>query len=656
MPNYLQTAKAPLLFMKSIRFATCLLLLLLAGAGTPFSLLAQETGPKATLKILYVGYSPSKPMPEKIVYYMTTDDRYKEIIQTRMPAFVKLLEKYFTKVAAIDVREYTPAMSENADVTILDAGPVQLPEGFNRPTILMHAMAPNAGLPLGLKFDWYCQCLDNDALNLRTKHEIFNTPYKVPLTLKDGPTPSSFFNGYQGKHTPATMPMWRVVTEGMTSEKKYLIGMVSHGEGFDDSPDAEAIAGGVCWKNAEAVSIGRHGNFFMWGFAGSPDYMTDEANLVFVNAIHYIHKFDRMYPIVKKVQTETRTGIDELIYRLDKDLYLKALTARKEGNDRLRQAQQVYKDKKAAGEDIGPRNEAFLKMPLQDEGQTFEAYIKGFVSEELFQKYGTDIAAYHKYYRATYEYYYPAGSQGLQLDADARKLGISNRSKALLEKCISLLELRKDTALARRLLERYTFEKFATPKAWRNWYTANKAKLFYTESGGFKFVVNTYGKPASQAGTTVKTRGKPIRKETSIPVVIPAVMPTSDDPVVIAAQLFLGADANSAELVMSASILKGWHIYAYVTPDAPFIQTETSLELPKGVTADKDWATSAGVADPSHAGVVFFEDQATFRIKINKAQLKEGDEIKCGLYYQACDLTKCFPPLKKELTVIYKSL
>lgn len=631
--------------MKSVRLITSIFVLLLC---TGISTLLAQAVSKTNLKILYVGYSPSKPMPEKIVYYMTGSEGYQEIIKTRMPAFMKLLEKYFTQVAAVDVRDYTPSLSENADVTIMDAGPVQLPATFNRPMILMHAMAPNAGLPLGLKFDWYCQCLDNDALNLRTQHEIFNAPYKVPLTLKEGETPPSFFNGYQGKHTPKTMPMWRVVTQGMASDKKYLIGMVAHGEGFDDSPDAEAIAGGVCWKNAEAVSIGRHGNFFMWGFAGSPDYMTDEANLVFINAIHYIHKFDRMPPIVKKVQTETRTGIDELIYRLDKDLYLKALAARKEGNDRLRQAQQVYRDKKAAGEDIGARNEAFLKMPLQDEGQSFESYVQGYVPEELFKKYGTDINAYHKFYRETYEYYYPSGSQSLQLDQDARKLGISNRSKALLEKCISLLELHKDTALAHRLLERYTFEKFATAKAWRTWYTTNKAKLFYTESGGFKFVVNTYGKPASKVASTVKAA--------PLPVVIPKEMPTSDDPVVIAAQLFPGSDVNNAELVMSARILKGWHIYAYVSPEAPFIQTETSLELPQGVTAEKEWTTSAGVADPSHAGVVFFEDNATFRIKINKAQLKEGDEIKCGLYYQACDLTKCFPPLKKELSVVYKAL
>ncbi|HEY4206169.1 MAG TPA: TlpA disulfide reductase family protein, partial [Puia sp.] len=164
------------------------------------------------LKVLYVGYDPARPMPPKLVYYMTSDSLYPKIYRERMNDFRSFLEKNFANVRTVDVRDYSTKLSDSADVTIMDAGPVTLPADFDRPMILMAAMAPNVGLPIGLKFDWYCQCLEADALHIRTQHPIFNTPNKVHLTLVERPTPGSFFNGFQGLTTHKSMPMWRVLT------------------------------------------------------------------------------------------------------------------------------------------------------------------------------------------------------------------------------------------------------------------------------------------------------------------------------------------------------------------------------------------------------------------------------------------------------------
>lgn len=598
---------------------------------------------KIPLTVLYVGYDPVKPMPQTLVYYMTTNDRYAAIYKTRMEAFKLFLEKKFTVVKTIDVRDYTASMSDQADVTIMDAGPVKLPADFERPMILMAAMAPNVGLPIGLKFDWYCQCLDGDALNIKTQHEIFNTPNKVNLTLVERPTPGSFFNGFQGLTTPKTMPMWRVVTEGYSVGKPYLIGMVAHGEGFNDSPDAESISGGTCLKNAEAVALGRHGNYFMWGFAGSPDYMTEEANQVFVNTICYIRKFDRKPPIVKKVQIETREGIDEIIYRLDEEVYKKAIISRKEGNARLQKMQQELRDQKAAGKDIGRNNEMFLKMPMTDAVQSFEDYLKSFVSPELYARFGTNTQLYHQYYKDNYEYFYPSGQYSLQLDEDAQKLGISNRQPLILEKCISMLEKNEDPDLARRVLERYTVEKFKSPTEWRNWFNTNKDKLFYTEAGGFKFIVNTYGNLSTAA--TKPAADTSISKTNNTP--------TSGDPVAISASLVNGVIKNKKELIINADILQGWHIYAYVSKENLFIQTETVLELPEGMQSDKEWQSSAGLPYPGTDGIFVYEGKASFRVGIDCTAAKAGSVIKCGLYYQVCNDNKCFPPRKKILSLKY---
>ena len=593
---------------------------------------------KIHLKVLYVGYNPERPMPPNVVYYSTNASVIERVYKTRMADFKAFLEGRFDQVEVVDVRDYTAPMSDKADVTIMDAGPVTLPADFSRPMILMHAMAPNVGLPIGLKFDWYCQCLEYDALHINTKHEIFNSPIKVNLTMVTKPTPGSFFNGYEGASTPKEMPMWKVVKEDPSFKGQYIIGMVAHGEGFNDSPDAEAISGGVCLKNAEAVALGRQGNYFMWGFSGSPDYMTDEAKDVFVNTICYIRKFDHMLPIVKKVQIETRGYIDEMIYRTDKDLYEKAIIARREGNVRLLKLQQELKDRKAAGEDIGKGNEMFLKMPVTNDMESFEDYLKNWAGKEMFAKFGTNTKSYHQYYRDNYEYFYPADAYSLRLDTDAKKLGISNRKVEILEKCVQLLEKNQDTALAKRVLERYTAKRFTAASEWRNWLTKNKANLFYTEAGGFKFMVNTYNvaETKSSAASPAASTGTASSQ-----------VPTAADPVVVAAKLVNGGKYGKTEIVIDASILKGWHIYAYVPDGSPFIQTQTILELPGGVKDTTEWQSSAGVPFAGGEGMVVYEDKASFKKEIDTSALKSGSVITCGLYYQVCDNNKCFPPKRK---------
>lgn len=598
---------------------------------------------KLPLKVLYVGYNPERQMPADVVYYSTAPAVVAKVYQARMADFKVFLESHFEEVKVIDVRDYSPALSDAADVTIMDAGPVKLPADFDRPMILMHAMAPNVGLPIGLKFDWYCQCLEDEALNINTKHEIFNVPNKVKLTMVKQATPASFFNGHEGLTTPKEMPMWRVVKSGASANGKYIIGMVAHGEGFNDSPDAESISGGVCLKNAEAVALGRQGNYFMWGFSASPDYMTDEAKEVFVNVVSYIKKYDHMPAIVKKTQIATRSSIDEQVYRIDEQLYKKAILSRREGNVRMLKLQSDLLKRKAAGEDIGRSNEMFLKMPVTNDVESFESYLKNQAGTALFTKFGTDTKLYRKYFHDNYEYFYPLDGYALQLDEDAQHLGLSNRKAALLEKCIQLLESGKETAMAQRLLERYTMMNYTTAAEWRNWYELNKTSLFYTEAGGFKFIVNTFGK--KEMAKTVEVEGPGVNDHSVIPE------PTADEPVVISAQFIPLKGKKSGDLIISASILKGWHMYAYVDKDSPFIQTEPLLELPEGAHADKDWEISAASPYPGNKGVFIFEDKASFKIKVNYQDSKPGSVIRCGLFYQTCDETKCLPPAKKMLDI-----
>lgn len=154
--------------------------------------------------------------------------------------------------------------------------------------------------------------------------------------------------------------MWSVQTAtyddmDLHSKGIYLRpGLICHGSGFENSPDAEYIAGGSSAKDAGALAIGRHGNFFHWGFAASPKYLTEEAKTVLANAIVYTSRFKGKRVIARKPGDHIQTTYD-LIGKRDavsekaRDLvnkYYQALA--KQAADRKKNAQ----DKNDKGENL----------------------------------------------------------------------------------------------------------------------------------------------------------------------------------------------------------------------------------------------------------------------------------------------------------------
>ncbi len=83
------------------------------------------------------------------------------------------------------------------------------------------------------------------------------------------------------------------------------------------------------------------------------------------------------------------------------------------------------------------------------------------------------------------------------VDEDVKALGLSNRKIELLETCISMLERNDRRELATRILERYTTEHFSSAQEWRAWLNTNRGRLFFTDVGGFKFMVAPQPPPVS---------------------------------------------------------------------------------------------------------------------------------------------------------------
>ena len=635
--------------------------IILIGLLFVFSSGLQAAIKKSNLRILYVGGTPEiNTMLDKV-----DSLTYARSASQRMASFEKMLKQYFKYVTVIHAKDYNYLLSNDYDVTIMDGVPrplepkveekdasgrivkrkraAYLPQDFSRPMLLIAELSSEMGSRIGLKTDWYCLCLDADAHHMRMEHPIFHGPFPVKMTIVQKPTPElgKFEPYFKGGPTPDSIPMWRVRKDSYGNVNNGIqirIGLVSRPGGFEDSPEAEFISGGVSAKTLDAVAIGRHGNFFHWGFAASPADMTEEAKSVFANAIVYISQFDGQKPIARKYDEQiiTRDVVKKFAYRATREAYEKSL-ARDERYDQMKKkAQQAIREKQAKGGTLNDAELLFLNYQTPKQ-KTREEFLQDNFPE-LYFLFGTDEKGYIDYFRNNAAYFLPKpGQYDFIIDEDARSLGIANNDIHLLDKAIELMERGIDPAKGLRLLKRYTLCRFETPEEWRAWFEANKSRLFFTESGGWYFLVNTREKDVLGNDYSVLNDS---------PLSVSSLSAETDDnnPVLWVASVENLPNGNR-QIVIRVKIHPGYHIYARVAESDPFISTTVDFRLPEGVEK------VGGLKQPSSkvynsAGTEVYEKEGIFCQEIQGA-----GEIICIVDYQCCNDQICMPPAKIELRV-----
>lgn len=490
-------------------------LLLLLMISIPAALLQAQQ--KSRLKVLFVGYDPGKPLPEFKRSYpgMMSKEAFTAEYPVRMPAFKALLDQYFTEVSTIDCRDYKPADSGPFDVTIFDFKPNPLPatdgtktdggrakakyfpEDFSKPVVFISSTAAEMGEGIGLKLDWLCLCLDASAHHMNKEHAIFKGPVnKVTPTMEMQPTPDGVFHYTTGANLPKEIPMWKVQTVGYKSGDQCRIGLVSRGNRFTEGPDAEMISSGVCLKDVGAVALGRHGNFFLWGFGASPAQMTEEAKKVFVNVVAYMKQFNGKLPITKKYNQSMATTDDvrERIANASRksfEVYRKEIA---EFNERNAAEKKRLDEKKASGQALTSTEEESLQyigraQPLPE----WSGFVKDMMGRYA-DKFGEDTEAYQQFMRENLPFIYcnAKGFFEYDIDEDAKAIGISNHDLKMLDKCIDMLTKNDRPDLAMRVLKKYTGEAFGSAKEWSNWLSKNRKKLYFSETNGYRFMINTY--------------------------------------------------------------------------------------------------------------------------------------------------------------------
>lgn len=387
--------------------------------------------------------------------------------------------------------------------------------------------------------------------------------------------------------------------------------MISKSAGFLDSPDVEFISGGVSAKGLEEVAIGRHGNFLHWGFSASPEEMTEEAKSVFANAIVYISQFAGQAPIARKFNPFIVT-----------EKHLKSTI--------LRATRAAYEERVSTLKRIGK------------EESTYGEYLKS-MFPELYFSFGTDEKAYKDYYMNNAGYFMPRpGRVSFLLDEDARSLGISNHDIRLLDEAIRLLEEGTDVAKGHRLLKRYTLCRFETPAEWRTWFETNKSRLFFTESGGWFFLVNTRDKNVPGNDYRVlctESIKEPIEEKT-------LKEEDTDEKEPVKVQAFTKKMSNGNRLItIRMKIHPGYRIYTQVDKSDPYLPTTITFVLPKGVEKVGELKRPLGRAYNGTRTVVV-EEEAIFTQEV----LGTGN-VTCVIEYQSCNDQMCMPPAELSLIV-----
>lgn len=453
-----------------------------------------------------------EPFPVRVLYYGDPGS-------PRAADYRSFLARHFTKVTVRDLREFKEADTRDHDVVVIDwsidYGPngdtdlhgfrmPRLSREYARPTILVAWAGgavtdwqPNS---LKLKLDFLCLCLYGPAHHLRREHSLFHSPLEVDPKMEEVPTPADY--PYMSiDPLGKTITAWKVQTKNFP---QIVSGRVSTLYGFTDSPDAEVFAQGFALKGPDTVALARQANFFLWGFSASPADMTPAAKRLFVNAVCYMRQFDGQRPLVRN-ESKSR---EWALRNAAEPRYLS-----NEYKDReTRELRAQYKVRPEwVPKEYKANVEAYIAASVQKMQANRRESMEERLPERLRKQFGTDADKYVAYYRENFEYLRAVTVRPptFEVDEEAKAVGPSNRRVEFLERCVANLEQGNQPERAMRLLTRYTTENFKTADQWRVWLDQSRARLFFSDVGGYKFFVgpkeNSEKKPERDNHLTTKS-------------------------------------------------------------------------------------------------------------------------------------------------------
>jgi DsbC/DsbD-like thiol-disulfide interchange protein len=133
---------------------------------------------------------------------------------------------------------------------------------------------------------------------------------------------------------------------------------------------------------------------------------------------------------------------------------------------------------------------------------------------------------------------------------------------------------------------------------------------------------------------------------------LPCSAPDEQAPVTVNTALVKLPASGQMAVIIKARMAPGWHLYAYVPSDMPYIRTECLLELSPGVTAVGGWQKSRAIPSGTDRGVLLWEQEVVFVQRLRLGKNNKG-RLRAGLSYQVCDLRQCLPPADKWFDLVF---
>jgi len=415
------------------------------------------------------GAESAHKLPQRILYIGDRDDE-----------FVPFLEDHFAKVDAVSRGNFKPAQAGGFDVVLLDwpqshesrgawldGSPLGPREKWSKPTVLLGSAGLNLAVVWKLKGGSGCTCLAPVAYGLKD-HPIFKSPIPVDITATTNiPTPEQFQNELKGQATIAVLPLVDGIRQYETVIRDYSPGWSTHYFEFADMPEVELFSGGINEQTPRSAAFWRQGNLLHFGFDQSPDQLNETGRAMLVNAIVYISHFTQDRPI---------------------DITPSVFGEEKIGTSRRR-----------------------IKGYLTDHPD----WVTNELSAATLASFNWQDLAEVKAWAATnVMWLHPGAGNLLEIDAEAKSLGVPFDSPDFLPETIAALHKEKTKMVAATLLARYVNDPPANDAAaWDQWWKENAPYVFYSELGCYRWYIDPLAK---KRGVPTKDLRGPARADKPI--------------------------------------------------------------------------------------------------------------------------------------------
>jgi len=391
-------------------------------------------------------------LPQRVLY-----------IGHRATEFEPLLKQHFAKVESVSRDKFQPAQASNFDVVLLDwpqgdlarqervtmTAPLGKRETWNKPTVLLGSAGLNLAVAWKLKGGSGCTCLAPVAYGIRD-HEIFKSPIAIDVGTTNIPTPVAFGPELKTNTVPV-LPLVNNIRRFETVINDYQRGWSTHYYEFADMPEVEIFCGGVNEQTPRSAAFWRQGNLLHFGFEQSPTEMNETGRAMLVNAIAYISRFteDRPIDITPSIFGPAKIAVS--------------------------------------------RNRAkgyFAKYPRE----VTNVFSTTTLPASFNWHDATNALAW---FESARPWLHPNSENLLEIDAEAKSLGVPFDAPEFLPKTIAALHDEKTKAAATVLLVRYAPDgpgANASADAWEKWWQDNSPYLFYSELGCYRWYIDPLAK------------------------------------------------------------------------------------------------------------------------------------------------------------------